>query len=545
MKYTILFSLIIFISCDDIKFDGYVCDKQDPNMIVQLPNIIDCNSAKAGSVKIELREINNDIYKSPAFVIYSINLTCQQPPSIAFWNRDIKRLTSYYNKNLTELLQINKTLKFDNFILKLDKNSNSFIYGKEEYDCNYNVFTSKETTNTFIRLKRSEVIYRKGYMLSDLAVTGECLYNLGICKIRDSTILVWKVDNNALDIYKKSKIIEADLIINNGNYHFSFPYHKNPITLVVRKNDFNNTDSSGFANTNEHSFSIKLIKVLKSKQRYKRDLSVEEIESELQYVSNLANENEVKLVGVCSQLAQGLLETYSLCVSNPYACISGLLKNNAISVFSFGYNYFAVTMCKRVEIIQFKPSYDSKTHTCNELIPVRYKFKNKLYDGYFNINNGRIFNISPFLKQGLCEDVRYLACSQNNTIDKYCKYNPYTGYISQFNNNIYQLSSNTFKQFENVEFSILDDIDKDLDGPSISQVLNRPFSFTEAASINHKSISDTILEKNTTTNVIISMCLVIIFLIILIGFCIWHLCFTKNNKMLKSTEIELKRRLTD
>ncbi|CCU56439.1 unknown similar to AMEV216 [Mythimna separata entomopoxvirus 'L'] len=504
IKYALLiFSLRVINS-------QYVCNKQSPDLVLRLPDILDCEDAKTIKSNIILQTLNEKTYVTDAILFSGMALECIEYPAFHLYGNPEYKI-NYIRPSFNDIINANITKTFNNINLTYNENSDSYIYGKPNYKCISAVFYSNSEIQNYIKLTMSKVKYTKGVMLSNVANTYNCKYEEGYCLISNSDTLVWIVDKNATIDYVESEPINSNIIENNDNLHVLFNYLGNPIALVISKSEFLKNKNE-FISTNEHEFKIRILNYdnndVNSYYRYKRDI----YDGKMQYISDLLYTDKAQIKELCEKVSLMILEIYSLCKVNPYSCISTLLNDKAISVEVIG-NLYMVKKCLDVKIIKYKPAYNIQDNTCHELIPVIFEYFDTRDNGYYNVETEEIFFTSQFVKKGMCENEnRFIACYNGEKGP--CVYNNNLGSVKHINMPIQTLTKNNINKFATIVTPNITNKNFAYK-PSISDVMNRPLSFMDLTEINH--ISNQKLIQNKSKEIILYICLYIIVIYILIS----------------------------
>ncbi|CCU55455.1 unknown similar to AMEV216 [Adoxophyes honmai entomopoxvirus 'L'] len=496
-------SLLILACSIYMIYAQYVCNKDSPEMIVKLPEILDCENVNYIKAKLQLRILNEQTYISDAVLFSNIRSCCTTPPSILVGMLPSKT-TNFDILTYDAIIDMNKTLSYQNRNLTYDKNIDSYKFGYPKFDCEHYVFAYNTVCNYYYKMVRTQIHYHKGVMLNNVANTVNCVYGEGICKVSDSDTLVWNVDKTADDIYiLQNNYMDAQIIENNNNYHVIFKYMGNTIAVIVDKNEYiNNKD--GFLNTNIRAYNIRLF----FNNRSKRDMNV--VQSNMQYINTMIDIEKLQIKQLCTKISLIIMEIYSICKVNAYSCISTFLKKKDISVTVVG-NLYMVKMCVNVDIIKYNPAQDLQNNVCHELIPVVFTNNNNNYEGYYNVETEEIFLNQYFTIKGKCPtETRYISCNDNT--DDYCIYNNVLGTVEKIKLQIYTLTYDNVDVFNN--YIRPSHVNPDYAyRPTLSDMISRPIHVSDM--VSHEKNSH---DRNsiTTGNIIFISVIIISLLYILI-----------------------------
>ncbi|AAG02922.1 hypothetical protein AMV216 [Betaentomopoxvirus amoorei] len=530
-KKTTLFIFIFTIY--NIK-SQFICDKQSSDVVLQLPDILNCNNIEPIKAKIILRTLNEKSYSTNAILFTNIDFICTEPPSIYLNWAKTEYIIHHNIVEYNDIINVNKTHVFKNKTLIYNEDDNSYKYGKAKHFCVHYTFHYNTVIQEYINLKPGKVYYRKGTMLSNIANTYNCNYYTKYCQVSNSDVLVWDIDNNAKNEYNDSDAIDVDIIINNDNMHIIFNYLNNPISLIVSKSKYE-LNKNNFINTNEHEFSIKILSIL-DLHRHKREIY--NYGSKIQYISDIIQTEKSQIHEMCEKISSMILRLYSICKVNAYSCISSLLNDKSISVNVVG-NLYIVKKCLDVDIIEYKPSYNKYYDFCHELIPVIFSIKNKTFNGYYNTESTEIYYTSRLIKKGKCEnEQRFISCNDNT--NNQCIYNNILGGIEKINNNIYTITKNNINELlKTIEPN---NINPNFGyKPTLKDIINSRITFNDFAEFNHESTIENYNNQSNEILALVVLCIILIFMFVfsLIKILIIILKYMKKN-IIKTNKTDLE-----
>ncbi|CCU55948.1 unknown similar to AMEV264 [Choristoneura rosaceana entomopoxvirus 'L'] len=135
----------------------------------------------------------------------------------------------YPTVNINDIINANKTLKFNNKNLIYDTYNNYYAYGihKNIYEHNCD-----DSMSEFIRLQRLQLVYIPNTNYISMELDGleniyTCKYKNLICNISHGMYIVW----NNIDEFIYIKNINTTIINNNNLYNITFNYNKKNISL--------------------------------------------------------------------------------------------------------------------------------------------------------------------------------------------------------------------------------------------------------------------------------------------------------------------------
>ncbi|BAO49459.1 hypothetical protein [Alphaentomopoxvirus acuprea] len=515
--YKIMILLYLFLNYT--YSENYKCPPNiHPSLVLTFRDLPDCENTQAALVEFDIKILNEQVYITDLVLIYAKVFYCYSYSAFYFWAVPQKKIIyiDLYKYNVTML---NNTLDYNNEKFIYNDITNTYILGKEEFECDYSIFNS-ETSTYFITLKRDKLEYKLGEMRSNLEIYSfnDCNYIDGYCKLTQELFILWTVNKDATLEFSYKNIHEVGAFLdNNNNYHFIFNLDNIKQSVVVT--NISDVDIEGYTYTSNKAYRIKLNN--KYINRIKRDSVKYSDIAQLQYISDIEDTYKEYLSMLCKELKSSELRFQTICSIDPYSCISNIINENAIRVENIG-KYFFVYSCFKVDIIEYLPTYNTLIDKCNTLIPVKYSYNEQYFNGYLDYYKGQIFDSSPYLYQGHCNDLFgiYVDCIDDKS--SICKYDLNSGVLTKVNLDLHIID---YTYNNKINYNTKTNVFNTLSKPTFNDYKNYYFTHNIESEINHKSILNHYSDNHTSLFIIVLI--ILLFTLTLIFVIIYIIIYVK------------------